>query len=96
MRRVELVGRLLLHRIDPSPLLHQRGQVLRDRPAARVSRHHEEDHGHLHAGQRLASACSHQFHTDIHGLVHHRGTLGGAEEESSGRDARSSNISRFF
>ena len=86
VRLVELPGRLLLHGLDPPSLLHQRGQVLRDRQAAGVSGDHEEDYRHLHAGQRVAAPGTHQLHTHLPGVVHHRRTLGVPQEEPSGRE----------
>lgn len=79
VRRVVLVGRVFLHSLDPASLLHQRGQVLRDCQAVGVPRDHEEAHCHLYAGQCVATASFHQFHSHFHGVVRHgraSGTVG--------------------
>lgn len=85
VRRMELVGRLFLHRLDTASLLHQRGQVLRDRQPVGVYGDHEAGHRRMHARQRVDPTGSHQFHTDLHGMVHHAGASGVYGEESGGR-----------
>ena len=88
VRRLELPGRVLLHGLDPPPVLHQRGQVLRDRQPLGVHGDHAAGHRRMHAGQRVAPARPHQLHTDLHGMVHHSGALGLHGEESRGRFTR--------
>jgi len=59
VRRVELVRRLLLHRLDPAPLLHLGGSLLCHRATARVPAHHDHQDRFVHVVWRLAPTDAH-------------------------------------
>ena len=84
VRRVELAGRVLQHRLDPPLVLHQRRSLLRDRTAARLSADHDQPTAEHHAERGLVLADGDELPADIRRLVHHRETPR-VQEELSGR-----------
>lgn len=74
VRRVELSGRVLLHRVDPAPLLHQCGPILRDRQTTQVPDQHDQAGGGDHAVLDVVRARSHLLPADLLRMVHHTGS----------------------
>lgn len=74
VRRVELSGRIFLHRFNPAPLLHQRGPVLRDRQTTQVPDQHDQAGGGDHAVLDVVRACGHLLPADLLRVVHYQGS----------------------
>lgn len=72
VRRLELDGRVLLHRVHTAPVLHQRRQVLRHRSAPRLPADHDQVPYRGHAGVRVGVARAHIVRAYIRRLVHDR------------------------
>lgn len=75
VRRVELAGCLLQHRQHPSSLLHQRRQILRDRPTAGLSVNHDEHEIGNHVERRVVFSDCYELPTYLRGMVYHKGAF---------------------
>lgn len=73
VRRLERYGRLFFDRLHPSPVLHFGGPLLRYRPAAGLSAHHDQQETVRHAGGCLVFSSSRIFPPYIHGMVYDTG-----------------------
>lgn len=95
VRRVELARRLFFNGFDPSPVLHQRGSLLRDSSSARVSHNHDPSDCVLHAGERVDPPRSDQLHAHIPRLVHDREAPAAKNPESGRMRVRRQQVLRY-
>lgn len=70
LRPVEFPRHALLHRVDPAPVLHRSGPLLRHRQAAEVHVLHDGQGGGLHDRRGVDGAHTHLISANLLRLVH--------------------------